>query len=135
ARGCCRRPPAGFACITQNARERGSEPEQVQDREAEDDGRNKDPRAITVVERHQLLRRRAHPPLAAVNDVRDDEEQHRDDSAAAPVLLPIRHRRPPFCWLARGGSRGRPRVDIAATNQMCWRLASTSPLKPTPRTS
>ena len=91
-----RRPPTALPSITQHAGERRCEPHQVQDVEREEGGANQNPGAIAVIERDELLCRRTHLRLTAVDDPPDDESHDEKDAATEPIALPIDHVLPPF---------------------------------------
>src|SRR5262249_42845885 len=82
-------PPA-LSGIAQRAAEGCAEPKQVQNRQAQEDRGDQDPRAIAVVERAELVGRRADFRLIAINDPGDDEENGKLDAGTAPKTLPVR---------------------------------------------
>ena len=76
--------------IRQGGPERRSEPQEVEDRQAEEHRSDQGMRAIAVVERGECVGRRADVRLVAVDDVTDDEEPDRLDASRAPQAFPKR---------------------------------------------
>jgi len=88
AGGCRRCAPAALAGITEGGREHRSEPQELREGKAEDDGSDENPRASAVEERDELVRRHAQLRLIAGDDGCDDEQDDEDDAGAAASCVP-----------------------------------------------